>query len=49
MKLNRIMTLAAMASVLASCCISNPKVEPAIPQDQEVEAKVEKALKGMTL
>ena len=36
--------LAAM--LLASCA---PKVEPAIPQDKEVEAKIEKILKDMTL
>lgn len=38
----------AAASALASCCQS-PKVAPAIPQDKEVEAKIEKILKGMTL
>ncbi|MBQ2965519.1 MAG: glycoside hydrolase family 3 C-terminal domain-containing protein [Bacteroidales bacterium] len=36
--------LAAM--LLASCA---PKVEPAIPQDKEMEAKIEKILKDMTL
>ena len=38
----------AAASALASCCQS-PKVTPAIPQDKEIEAKIEKILKGMTL
>ena len=33
---------------LASCA-SQPKVEPAIPRDAEVEAKVEQVLKGMSL
>ena len=47
MKLNRIIPFAAVAAILASCC--SPKTEPAIPRDREIEAKVEKILKGMTL
>lgn len=48
MKLNRIITFAAVTAFFASCC-STAKVEPAIPQDNEIEAKVEKILKRMTL
>ncbi len=40
--------LAAAAAALASCSTS-PNVAPAIPQDKEIESKVEKILKGMTL
>ncbi len=47
MKLNRLIPFAAAAAIFASCC--GPKAEPAIPQDKEIEAKVEKILKGMTL
>ena len=48
MKLTRILSFAAMAALFASCC-GSPKVAPAIPYDAELEAKVEKVLKGMTL
>ncbi len=48
MKLNKIFMLAVAALSLASCC-NEPKVEPAIPKDKDIEAKVEKILKGMTL
>ena len=48
MKLSRILTFAAMAAMFASCC-NSPKVEPAIPYDADLEDKVEKVLKGMTL
>jgi len=48
MKLNRFVIGACAAMLAASCC-SSPKVEPAIPYDASVEAKVEKVLKGMTL
>ena len=48
MKIRRFFMLAAAAAALASCD-SAPKVAPAIPQDKEIEAKVEKILKGMTL
>lgn len=48
MKINRFFMLAAAAAVLASCDCGT-KVAPAIPQDKEVEAKVEKILKGLTL
>jgi len=39
----------ALAAALAAGCYSCPKVLPAIAPDREVEAKVEKVLKGMTL
>lgn len=48
MKLNRLIMLAAAVAALASCN-SAQRVAPAIPQDKEIEAKVEKILKGMTL
>ena len=48
MKLNRFF-FGACAAVLAASCCSSPKVEPAIPYDAALEAKVEKVLKGMTL
>ncbi len=40
--------IGAAVSVIASCC-GGPSVSPAIPQDKEIEAKVEKLLKKMTL
>lgn len=40
--------LFAAAAALASCNTAT-KVSPAIPQDKDVEAKVEKVLKGMSL
>ncbi len=40
--------LGATVFALASCC-GGSSVAPAIPQDKEIEAKVEKILKGMTL
>ena len=48
MKKNRLIALAAAAVALASCNTS-PKVAPAIPQDKDIESKVEKLLKEMTL
>ena len=48
MKLKRFFILAAAAMAFASCSTS-PKVTPAIPQDKEIEAKIEKILKKMTL
>ena len=39
----------ASAAVIAASCVSTPKVEPAIPYNASVEAKVEKVLRGMTL
>ncbi len=48
MKLNKIFMLAAAAAAISACC-GNSSVAPAIPQDKEIEAKVEKVLKGMTL
>ncbi len=40
--------LGTAAAVLASCC-GGPSVAPAIPHDKDIEAKVEKVLKDMTL
>ena len=48
MKKNRFFALTAAIVALASCN-TTPKVAPAIPQDEDIEAKVEKLLKGMTL
>ena len=48
MKFNRFFIYAASAIAAVSCC-NSPKVEPAIPYDAALEAKVEKVLKGMTL
>ena len=45
MKTHRLLIIAA-ACMLASCA---QKPSPAIPQDKEIEMKVEKILKGMTL
>ena len=48
MKKNRFIALTA-AIVALTACSTTPKVAPAIPQDKDIEAKVEKLLKGMTL
>ena len=48
MKLNRFFMIAAAVAAFASCSTS-PKVAPAIPQDKEIETKIEKLLKKMTL
>ena len=48
MNFNRLLVFVPMVLLAASCC-SNPKVEPAIPYDASIEAKVEKVLKRMTL
>ena len=48
MKKNRFIALTA-AIVALTACNTTPKVAPAIPQDKDIEAKVEKLLKGMTL
>ena len=48
MKLNRFFALVAATAALASCNTS-VKVAPAIPHDKEIEAKVERILKDMTL
>ena len=48
MKLKRFFAFVAATAALASCNTS-PKVAPAIPHDKEIEAKVEKILKDMTL
>ena len=44
----RLLLLSGLAAAL-SACSGSPKVAPAIPQDKEIEAKVEKILKDMTL
>ena len=48
MKVKRFLILAAALMAFASCSTA-PKVAPAIPQDKEIEANVEKILKKMTL
>ena len=48
MKLKNLFTYCAAAIIAASCCCKT-SVAPAIPQDKEIEAKIEKILKGMTL
>ncbi len=48
MKPYRLIILASAFAIAVSCC-NSPKVEPAIPYDASVEAKVEKVLRGMTL
>ncbi len=48
MKLIKLFMFGAASVVLASCC-GGPKVAPAIPQDKDIESKVEKVLKDMTL
>ena len=48
MKKNRFIALTA-ALVALTACNTAPKVAPAIPQDKDIEAKVEKILKNMTL
>ena len=48
MKKNRFIALTAALAALTACN-TTPKVAPAIPQDKDIEAKVEKLLKEMTL
>ena len=48
MKLKNLFIYCAAAVIAASCCCKT-SVAPAIPQDKEIEAKIEKILKGMTL
>ena len=48
MKTDRLIILASALVIAVSCC-NSPKVEPAIPYNASVEAKVEKVLRGMTL
>ena len=43
----KLMIASGLAAMLLASCA--PKVEPAIPQDKEMEAKIEKILKDMTL
>ena len=47
MSINRLILLAA--ALMAASCVGNSSVEPAIPTDKDIEAKVVKVLKGMTL
>ncbi len=47
MNLNRLLIFALTAYAAVSCCTTETK--PAIPRDNEIEAKVERILKGMTL
>lgn len=48
MKKNSILSW-ALAGVLLASCSTTPNVEPAIPVDEQIEAKVEALLKKMTL
>ena len=43
------LSVTVLISVIIGACSSKPSVAPAIPQDKDVEAKVEEVLKGMTL
>ena len=43
-----IIAMASAALAFSACCNCN-STEPAIPQDKDIEAKIEKVLKGMTL
>ena len=47
MNLNRLLIFALTAYAAVSCGTTETK--PAIPRDNEIEAKVERVLKGMTL
>jgi len=48
--MRKLFILIALAALIVSgACSSRPAVEPAIARDADVEAKVEKVLKGMTL
>lgn len=49
MKLNRIIAISAAAVALLASCCRTEQVAPAIPKDPQIEAKVEKILKRMTL
>ena len=44
----RLLFLSSLAVVMAACC-NVSEIAPAIPQDKEMESKIEKILKGMTL
>lgn len=48
MKKNSILSW-ALAGVLLASCSTTPNVEPAIPVDEQIEAKIEALLKKMTL
>ena len=47
--LKKSLTVVAMASAFMTSCSNGGKVNPSIPLDKEVEAKVESVLKNMTL
>ena len=48
--MKRFLQIASLALLLVlAACSSKPATAPAIPHDKDVEAKVEKVLKGMTL
>ncbi len=48
MRLNKLFMYAAVALSFAACC-NESKVKPAIPMDKDIESKIEKILKDMTL
>lgn len=48
MKLEKLL-LPAAAAIMLSSCICTPSVKPAIPQDKEIEAEIERMLEKMTL
>ena len=47
--LKKSLTVVAMASAVMTSCSNGGKVNPTIPSDPEVEAKVESVLKKMSL
>ena len=49
MKSYKIITIAALCALLVSCTVKKENVKPAIPYDSQIESKVEKILRKMTL
>lgn len=49
MKPYKIISFAALCALLVSCTVRNEQVRPAIPYDHQIESKVEKILRKMTL
>lgn len=47
--MKRILQIVAVSALLFACSAEKPSVSPAIPQDAELEAKVEQTLSKMTL